>query len=70
MKTLGVVLLVIGVILTIFTTFKYFTKEKVVDLGKVEITKEQPHKIVWSPIAGIVIMGIGGIFLWQGSKHQ
>lgn len=70
MRTLGIILLIAGVLLTIFTTFKYFTTEKVVDLGKVEITKEQPHKIVWSPIAGIITMGIGGILLWQASKRR
>jgi uncharacterized membrane protein YdcZ (DUF606 family) len=70
MRTLGILLLIAGIILTVFTTFKYFTRDKVVDLGKVEITKEQPHKIVWSPIVGIVTMGIGGILLWQASKQK
>jgi len=70
MRTLGIILLVVGVLLTIFTTFKYFTNEKAVDLVKVEITKVQPQKIVWSPIAGIITMGIGGILLWQASKRH
>ena len=70
MKVTGIILLIIGLALTIFTTFKYFTKEKIVDLGKVEITSEKPHELNWSPIVGIAVMGIGGIVLWQASRKK
>lgn len=68
MKTTGIILLVVGLALTIFTAFTFFTKEKVIDLGKVEITRDKPHYLSWSPIIGIVLMGVGGIVFWQGAK--
>jgi hypothetical protein len=68
MKTTGIILIVIGLLLTIFTAVKVFTKEKVVDLGQVEVTHDKPHKVSWSPVVGVVVMGIGGIMLWQGSR--
>lgn len=68
MKTTGIIILIIGLALTIFTAFTFFTKEKVVDLGKVEITRNKPHSVNWSPLIGIAVMGIGGIVLWQSSK--
>jgi hypothetical protein len=68
MKATGLVLLLIGLGLTVVTAFNFFTKEKVVDLGSVEITRNEPHHISWSPLIGVVIMGIGGVILWQGSK--
>ncbi|MEO8148902.1 MAG: hypothetical protein ABI723_14750 [Bacteroidia bacterium] len=68
MKVTGIILIIIGLVLTIFTAFQFFTKEKVVDLGKVEISREKPHSISWSPVIGIVVMGIGGVVLWQASK--
>jgi len=68
MKNTAIILLVIGLALTIFTTFKFFTKEKVIEIGKVEITRDKPHNYSWSPLIGIAIMGIGGIILWKGSK--
>lgn len=68
MKTTGITLLIIGLLMTIYTTINFFTKEKVVDIGKVEITREKPHNFSWSPLIGIAIMGIGGIFLWKGTK--
>ena len=68
MKTTGIALLVIGVALTIFTSVKFFTREKVVEIGKLEITRDKPNYMSWSPILGIVVMGIGGVLIWQGSK--
>ncbi len=68
MKTTGIILLVSGLLLTIFTSFSFFTKEKVVDLGPLEITKDKPHSFNWSPIVGIAVMGIGGVMIWQSGK--
>lgn len=70
MKNLGIVLIVLGLVLTIYTGFSYFQKEKVVDLGKVEITADKKKNVVWSPIIGIVVMGIGGIILWTSNKNK
>lgn len=68
MKIIGTVILILGIILTLFSTVQFFTKEKVVDLGIIEITKQTPHYISWSPIIGIVVIIVGGIVLWQSSK--
>jgi len=68
MKKVGIIIIAIGLLLTIFTTVTYFTKEKVVDIGIIEITADKPHRFNWSPMIGIAVMGIGGIVLWQGSK--
>jgi len=70
MKTFAIILIVIGLGLTIFTTFTYFTKEKVVDLGEIEITSNKPHQLNWSPLAGIGIIAVGGILFWQSNKKQ
>jgi len=61
MKGIGVILIVLGIGLTIITSGKFFTTEKVVDLGKVEITREKPNYVSWSPILGILIVGVGGV---------
>lgn len=68
MKITGITLILIGLVLTIVTAFTFFTKEKVVDLGKVEITRSKPHSLNWSPLIGIGIIGLGGIILWQSIK--
>ena len=68
MKATGITLLVIGLLLTIFTTFKFFTKEKIVDIGKVEISADKGHDISWSPMIGVGIMILGGIVLYTAAK--
>ncbi|MGM0505044.1 MAG: hypothetical protein ACQESQ_10520 [Bacteroidota bacterium] len=68
MKTTGIIIIIIGLLLTIFTAFTVFTKEKVVDVGKVEIIRDKPHRLNWSPIIGIAIMGVGGVILWKSYR--
>ena len=62
MKATGIILIVIGAILMIFTGFNLVTEKKVVDLGKLEINKEENHPVSWSPIIGGVLLA-GGIVL-------
>ncbi len=70
MKTAGLVILGIGLLMTLYTGYYYVTKEKVVDLGSVEITADKPHSAKWSPIVGIVVMVVGGVILAVGSKKS
>ena len=60
MKALGIVLICLGVILMIITGVNVTHKEKVVDLGKVEIDKEKTTPVNWSPIIGGVLL-VGGV---------
>jgi hypothetical protein len=59
MKVLGIVLIVAGVLMCIFRTFSFTKKEKVVDLGPVEINKNEKHAVGWPVYAGIGIGLIG-----------
>lgn len=69
MRNLGIVLIIIGLVLTLVTGFKFFTKEKVVDLGKIEVSANKPHSVVWSPYVGIGIMVVGGIVFIASRKR-
>jgi hypothetical protein len=70
MKITGIVLIIIGILFTSVTGFKYFTKEKVVDLGSIEITASKPHHINWSPYlgAGLIVVGAAAVVLGKKSK--
>jgi hypothetical protein len=68
MKKTGIVIIIIGLIFTIITGFKYFTREKVMDIGSLKITTSQPHRINWSPYLGVGIMIAGGVIFLVGSK--
>ena len=63
MKKPGIIILILGLLLTIFTTFTYFTREKVVDLGNMEINANKRHHVSWSPLIGVAVMAVGGVML-------
>lgn len=70
MKSAGIVILIVGLLMTLYTGFTYVTKEKVVDLGELEITKDNQHTVNWQPYVGIGVMAIGGAFLLLGRKKS
>jgi hypothetical protein len=70
MKTSGIILMLIGLGLTVFTAFTFFTKEKVVDLGVVEVTRNAPHYINWSPFIGMAVMVIGAFLVLRARKNS
>ena len=67
-KTIGLIIIGIGLIMTLYTGFNYVTKEKVVDIGSVEITADKDHTASWSPFIGIGVMVIGGVVFLYGKK--
>jgi len=69
MKKAGIIILIIGLALTIFTTVTYFTREEVVDLGEIEIMANKRHNVNWSPFIGLAVMAVGGVLMLVPSKR-
>ena len=67
-KTIGLLLLVIGVIMLIWTGFSYTKREKVVDAGPIHISADKEKSVNWPPYAG-GILAIGGILLLVMGKR-
>ena len=61
-KTIGVILIVLGLVALAYQGISYTTREKVVDLGPIEASKETKKTIPLPPILGIVAVA-GGVFL-------
>lgn len=68
MKKAGLAIILIGLLFTIITGFKYFTKEKIVDVGSLKISASVPHRVKWSPFLGVGMMVVGGAILVFGKK--
>lgn len=68
MKKIGIIIVILGLALTIFTAITFFTREKVVDIGSLEITANKPHHVSWSPLIGLAVMGIGGVVVLMSPK--
>lgn len=61
MKNIGIILIVLGGIMTVFTGFNIITKKEVADLGPIEINKEEKTPVYWSPITGLILLVAGVI---------
>jgi drug/metabolite transporter (DMT)-like permease len=59
MKTFGIVLIVAGIAMIIFRGFNVTTTKNVVDLGPVQIDKQENNWIGWPSYAGAAIAVIG-----------
>ena len=68
-KTVGIALIIIGLIMIAYTGFNYITTEKVVDLGPIEINKQKNHPVQWSPIIGVILL-VGGVVLMLTDKKS
>ena len=67
MKKAGIVLIVIGIVMVCITGFNFVTKKNVVDVGPIEINKEENHPVAWSPIVGVILL-VGGIVITATGK--
>lgn len=68
MRKLGIALIIIGIVLTLITSINFFTKKKVLDVGKIEVTKDEKRSASWSPLWGVGIIVIGGVLVMFGKK--
>lgn len=69
MKTLAILLIVIGGIMTVFTGFNLVTKKEVADIGPIEINKTEKTPIYWSPVTGAILL-IAGILVMVSTKRR
>lgn len=69
MKTLGIILIVAGIGMMVFTGFNLITKKKVLDIGPVEINKEEKIPINWLPIVGVILL-VSGIAITVMAKNK
>jgi drug/metabolite transporter (DMT)-like permease len=66
-KTLGIILIVLGLAGLVWGGFTYTTNEKVVDIGPIHATREKTHDVPLPPIAGAIAV-IGGVVLLAVGK--
>jgi uncharacterized membrane protein YdcZ (DUF606 family) len=69
-KGIGIALIVIGILMTIYTGFNYVTTEKVVDIGPIKINKENNHPVQWTPILGVIVLVVGGFLVVKSSGNK
>jgi hypothetical protein len=68
-KTLGVILIVLGLFGLAWGGFTYTTREKVVDIGSIHATREKTPNVPLPPIVGAVAL-IGGVVLVVAGRKE
>lgn len=68
-KGIGIILVIIGVVMLIWTGFSFTKKEKVVDIGPVEITADKKEQVNWPPYVGGVVLVAGFVIMLSSRKR-
>jgi uncharacterized membrane protein len=66
--TVGVLLIVLGIVALVYQGITYTTNEKVVDLGPLKVEKKEEKTIPLPPVLGGVAL-VGGIVLLLASSR-
>lgn len=66
-KTIGILLIVIGAAMLIWTGFTYTKKEKIIDAGPIQVSADREKTVNWPPYLGGLFV-IGGIVIIAISK--
>ncbi|HEX3933813.1 MAG TPA: hypothetical protein VHW43_03980 [Puia sp.] len=69
-KGIGLLLLVVGIVMLIWSGFSYTRREKVVDAGPVHISADRQKTVTWPPYVGGVLVVAGAVFLISGRGRK
>ena len=70
MKIVGILLIIAGILMLIFRGFNFTQEKKLVDIGPLEINKQQKKFVGWRFYAGGVTLAAGIIVLVAGKKKS
>jgi drug/metabolite transporter (DMT)-like permease len=70
MKTLGIILVVLGIVMIIFREVSFTKTEEVADLGPIELNKKEKKRVTWPTYAGIAIAVCGVVVLVASKKKS
>lgn len=64
----GLILVIQGAILLIWTGFTYTKKEKIIDAGPIQVSADKQKSVSWPPYAGGIVLLAGVIILVSSNK--
>ncbi|MXV50459.1 hypothetical protein GS399_05695 [Pedobacter sp. HMF7647] len=68
-RTVGLILIVLGVVMLIWTGFTYTKKEKIIDAGPIQVSADKQKTVNWPPYVGGLLL-VGGIVVLATSKKS
>ncbi|PUZ22478.1 hypothetical protein GA0116948_10975 [Chitinophaga costaii] len=70
MKTLGIILIVAGIVMVIIRGFSVPTEKKVVDLGPLQVNQKENKWIGWPTYAGGIVTVVGVVLVLSGKRRS
>jgi len=70
MKSLGIILIIVGILMFILGNITFTQKEKVLDAGPVEITRKEQKTITWPNYAGAILIVAGVVVLFVQDRKR
>ena len=70
MKTIGIILIVAGLVMLAFRGFNVQTEKKILDAGPLEITKKENKWIGWPVYTGAIAIIAGIVLLATGKSKK
>jgi uncharacterized membrane protein len=68
-KLIGIILIVLGAIMIVWTSFTYTKREKIIDAGPLQLSANREKTVSWPPYLGGILL-IGGIVVVVTSKRS
>ena len=69
MRTFGIVLIILGIVMIIFRGISVPVEKNVVDIGPVKIDKTENKWIGWPTYAGAVLAIVGAVLIFSDKKN-
>lgn len=68
-RSLGIILIVVGIAMIMWTSFSYTKKEKIIDAGPIQVSADRERTIAWPSYLGGFIL-VSGIVIVAVSKKN
>ncbi len=70
MKKVGIAIIILGIVLTIFSGISFQREETLIEVGELELTHEEEERVDWPQWVGIAAIAGGVVILLVGSRKK
>ena len=68
-RNIGILLILLGAAMLIWTGFTYTKREKIIDVGPIQVSADKRETVNWPPYLGGLLL-IGGVVVLVTSKKS
>ena len=70
MRILGVILIIAGIAGFLVTGVSYTTSEQVIDVGPLQVEREEERSLPITPLASGILVVVGGVLTMVGMRRE